>query len=212
MATTTTNYGLTKPAYDDVADVGVINSNMDIIDEQIKKNEDGISQSKGIVSDEYSDSSTYNIGDYCIYENKLYKCVTAVTTEEVFDSAKWEETSVKSELSTLSSNLYNWIPKNNFIIKSDTDHTNITQIDRNNPNHELNQPHLVHQTSTGTPLTGMPSELTGGFLGIRYVHYFDANNIVIELRTLGAHFKIYYRAYNGTGWGNWYKVTPTQLS
>ena len=32
MATLTTNYGLTKPAYDESADIGVINDNMDIID------------------------------------------------------------------------------------------------------------------------------------------------------------------------------------
>lgn len=36
MATTTTNYGLTKPAYDDIADVGVINNNMDILDTKLK--------------------------------------------------------------------------------------------------------------------------------------------------------------------------------
>lgn len=32
MATATTNLGLVKPAYTDLADVGVINSNMDAID------------------------------------------------------------------------------------------------------------------------------------------------------------------------------------
>lgn len=32
MATTTTNLGLTKPAYTDSADIGVINTNMDLID------------------------------------------------------------------------------------------------------------------------------------------------------------------------------------
>ena len=32
MATTTTNLGLTKPAYSDSEDVSVLNSNMDLID------------------------------------------------------------------------------------------------------------------------------------------------------------------------------------
>lgn len=36
MATLTPNYGLTKPAYDESADVGVINDNMDLIDTAIK--------------------------------------------------------------------------------------------------------------------------------------------------------------------------------
>ena len=36
MATQTTNYGLTKPSYNETADIGVINSNMDIIDAKMK--------------------------------------------------------------------------------------------------------------------------------------------------------------------------------
>ena len=42
MATQTTNYGLKKPAYSDTADIGVINSNMDIIDAKMKEIEDKI--------------------------------------------------------------------------------------------------------------------------------------------------------------------------
>ena len=40
MATTTTNYGLTKPSYGDNADIAVINSNMDKIDAKMKEIED----------------------------------------------------------------------------------------------------------------------------------------------------------------------------
>lgn len=43
MATQTTNYGLTKPSYNETADIGVINSNMDIIDAKIKENADNVS-------------------------------------------------------------------------------------------------------------------------------------------------------------------------
>ena len=118
MATQTTNYGLTMPGYNEVADIEVINDNMNLIDAQMKKNADGVSKAKGIVSDEYSGYSIYNVGDYCIYKNKLYRCITAVTTGEAFDSAKWEETSVKSELSTLNSNIVqqSFVNKHNSVI------------------------------------------------------------------------------------------------
>jgi len=43
MATNTTNYNMVKPAYSDTADIADINSNMDIIDAQMKTNADGIS-------------------------------------------------------------------------------------------------------------------------------------------------------------------------
>ena len=42
MATNTTNYGWTKPSYEDAADIEVINSTFDSIDEQVKSNEDNI--------------------------------------------------------------------------------------------------------------------------------------------------------------------------
>lgn len=45
------------------------------------------------MSDQYSASRTYDVGDICIYDNNLYKCVTAVETAETFDQAKWNKTS-----------------------------------------------------------------------------------------------------------------------
>jgi hypothetical protein len=43
MATNTTNYGWTKPSYEDEADIEVINGTFDSIDEQVKTNENNIS-------------------------------------------------------------------------------------------------------------------------------------------------------------------------
>lgn len=45
------------------------------------------------MSDQYSASRTYDVGDICIYDNDLYKCVTAVEIAETFDQAKWNKTS-----------------------------------------------------------------------------------------------------------------------
>lgn len=44
MATTTTNYGLTKPEGSDFYDIGAQNDNMDIIDKQMKANAKDIAQ------------------------------------------------------------------------------------------------------------------------------------------------------------------------
>lgn len=43
MATNTTNYGWTKPDYEDDADIAVLNETFDDIDEQVKTNENNIS-------------------------------------------------------------------------------------------------------------------------------------------------------------------------
>lgn len=105
MASKTANYNLDMPAYNEIADIDVINGNMDKIDVQMKKNADSAQQSKDIVSDEYSATNTYAVGDYCIHENILYKCKTAITTGEAFDSNKWIQTTCGTEFGELNSNL-----------------------------------------------------------------------------------------------------------
>ena len=54
-----------------------------------------------IVTDAYSSSSTYAVGDYCIYGNTLYKCTTAITTAENWNSAHWAATTIATEFEVL---------------------------------------------------------------------------------------------------------------
>lgn len=42
-----------------------------------------------IVAEAYSSSATYALGSYCIYNNLLYRCTTAITTAENWNSAHW---------------------------------------------------------------------------------------------------------------------------
>ena len=48
------------------------------------------------VAEEYDSTSSYAVGDYCIYESVLYKC-TASTTG-TFDSTKWTSVVVTDEM------------------------------------------------------------------------------------------------------------------
>ena len=58
-----------------------------------------------IISDAYDNTKTYAVGDYCIYSNILYKCNTAISTPEDFDSTKWDATTVGDELGEINSDL-----------------------------------------------------------------------------------------------------------
>ena len=49
----------------------------------------------------YSSTKTYEVDDLVFYNGKLYKCITAITTAEDWDSTKWEETTVASLLKGL---------------------------------------------------------------------------------------------------------------
>lgn len=42
----------------------------------------------------YDNSSTYSVGDYTRYLDKIYKCNTAIETAEDFDSSKWTQSTV----------------------------------------------------------------------------------------------------------------------
>ena len=50
---------------------------------------------------EYSSTTTYKVGDFCIYGNTLYRCTTAVTVPEPFDDHKWTVTTVSAEIARL---------------------------------------------------------------------------------------------------------------
>ena len=51
-----------------------------------------------IISDAYDATATYAVGDYCIYNDTLYKCNTAIVTGEAFTPAKWDATNVAEEI------------------------------------------------------------------------------------------------------------------
>lgn len=57
-----------------------------------------ISQLAGDLSDAYSSSRTYAVGDLCILGNLLYKCNTAITTPEAWTPAHWTATTLSDEI------------------------------------------------------------------------------------------------------------------
>ncbi len=46
---------------------------------------------RGITAIEYDSALTYEVGDYVIYQDKLYKCIIPVPVAEPFDPTKWME-------------------------------------------------------------------------------------------------------------------------
>lgn len=69
------------------------NQTTPITSTRLNNMENGIANSDGAIGiNEYGSSSTYAIGDYCLYNNKLYKCKVTISTAEAWTSAHWEET------------------------------------------------------------------------------------------------------------------------
>lgn len=84
MATNTTNYGWTKPDYEDDADIAVLNETLDAIDEQVKTNENNIlllermNGAKNLAP--YSGESHSSTGFFFIHSN----CIDIVAGEQVY--------------------------------------------------------------------------------------------------------------------------------
>ena len=94
MSTRTTYYNLTKPDADEHVLRTVINQNYDAIDLQMHANAQAAQEAAEISADEYDTTATYNPGDFCIYQNTLYKMTAAGTTSGDFDPTKWTATTI----------------------------------------------------------------------------------------------------------------------
>jgi len=53
----------------------------------------------------YSSSATYVLGAYVTYNNVLYKCTTAITTAEAWNSAHWTAVNIGAELVAIKANV-----------------------------------------------------------------------------------------------------------
>ena len=108
MASTnkTTNYSLSQFLAADVPSwISDYTADMQKIEEGMTDNKAGV---KSVQPDEYSDASTYSVGDYCIENNTIYKCKTAINSPEEFNPSHWEETTIYKELSAVNSSLGGW--------------------------------------------------------------------------------------------------------
>ena len=58
----------------------------------------------GQQADIYS-KKTYAVGDYCIYENALYKCSAAISSAEDWTAGHWTKTTIAAELKDIASSV-----------------------------------------------------------------------------------------------------------
>lgn len=78
--------------YWQIGDVCSLDTRLTTVEEDINNSEAVIGNS----TDTYSASSTYALGSLVIYNSLLYKCTTAITVAEAWNSAKWTQVSLTS--------------------------------------------------------------------------------------------------------------------
>ena len=50
------------------------------------------------LADAFSESATYEVGEYVRRDSRVYRCITAVTTAGAWDSTKWLEVTLADEI------------------------------------------------------------------------------------------------------------------
>ena len=56
---------------------------------------------------DYSSNKIYAVGEYCIYNGSLYRCITAITTAEAWTAAHWTAAVLGDDVGDLKSDLPN---------------------------------------------------------------------------------------------------------
>lgn len=98
-STFTPNYSLSQFAGGDIPDWRTdYSGDMVKIDNALKENANKIIALK---PDAYNAGRTYTIGEYCVYNDVIYKCVTAITEATEWDVSYWEATTISKELQYL---------------------------------------------------------------------------------------------------------------
>lgn len=103
------------------------------------------------ISDSYSSSSTYAVGDLCIYNNVLYRCTTAITTPESWSSVKWTATTIKAELNSAIATVNNTI--DNVIEEKDLVFTisSVNSLPKTFTNSLITADHVLNWASLSNP-------------------------------------------------------------
>lgn len=94
----TPKYNYNLPEYSDSADIAVLNANFSSIDSNEYRIEGKLNALGNDIALPYDNTATYSVGDYTIYNNALYRCITAIATAEDFDSTKWTAITIGGEL------------------------------------------------------------------------------------------------------------------
>lgn len=68
--------------------------------------EEGIADANGAIGvDAYDSTATYEVGDLCIYNNILYRCIIAIITAEAFDITHWTQITLLDKATSTSDGL-----------------------------------------------------------------------------------------------------------
>ena len=134
-------------ALSDIGDVNIQNP-LDkqalVYDAASGKWKNGQGSVSSVISDEWNASTTYAVGQYCIHNNILWKCLVANTNIEPTEGTYWTKVSVANEIASVSSSLNNL--SDNYVLKTQISNPNLFD----NPWLTINQRGLMEYNNSNS--------------------------------------------------------------
>ena len=140
----------------------------DTIEQIIAGYEDDVETINSNIAPAYSSSATYNVGDYVIYDNTLYKCKTVIATAETWTASHWTQAVVSDDTANLKSafinndisktaQFYDGYVNTSGVITSNTSHKYSELI----PVETGERYHVIGNESTSAMLIAMYADASG---------------------------------------------------
>lgn len=104
------------------------------------------------LADSFDTTSTYSVGDYVLYDSRVYRCITAVTTAGSWDSTKWIEVKLGDELSALNAALDNLCLKATSVVTVSGAGTTTHTLTGLTADHEVNNWGMFTDAACTTPI------------------------------------------------------------
>lgn len=158
-----------------------------------------------IVAQTYDESKSYAVGDFCLHNYKLYRCIANATG--AWQASKWELTDVGEEVKDANS-LKSWIPS---MARSNGILSDALIVDTANKDGSWNKPMIVDRASTAS----MPDDCAWG---VRTVEWFAQNAVIVKIfgvKTDGKSTGLWINGYWNNardGYANWIGWTKADTS
>ena len=114
-----------------------------------------------LVADPYSTEGTYAVGDVVVYQNALYRCITAIGTAEAWTAAHWEAKNMAEieadDYSSLKSAISNVTIKSKNLLPIAKKEATVNEVDI------VYEDGYITMSGTGTASTGRLTPITDSF-------------------------------------------------
>lgn len=174
--------------------------------EEIRRIDGAIEDTNSILSDAYSNTSTYTVGDYCIYDQAMYKCREEISEPEEFAPVHWEKVRIAEEMNGLTNRVTPIEKGGTGAADARTAYMNLSHVYVNTTGTSMDdyeEPGVYYFNSNYTP-DNIPRGCVNGWLIVLHDTGKTTKQIFLRRGTADKNdHDTWSRIGDDSGWSNW---------